>query len=89
MDDSIPTDKAALAAKKALVQAELDKLEKDGSSCPTCLYTGVATCLGLAAYFTHAAYEPAPPKASSHHRPVFLAVAAGWLCLGAYRWHLG
>lgn len=31
-------------------------------SCRTCLYTGVATCAGLSAYFLHLAYEEQPPS---------------------------
>jgi hypothetical protein len=84
-------------------------------SCSSCLWTGVLTCIGLSAYFAHAAYEiptaividkrqsttivnklfpwlmkqqhHRPP--SLYHKPVFLMISAGWLCVGAYRWHIG
>jgi hypothetical protein len=90
-----------LVEQKALVQAELDRLELEGP-CSSCLYTGVATCAGLAAYFTHIAYDTsdiaatltrrqrhAQLKLMVQRRPYFLAISAGWLVAGAYRWHLG
>jgi hypothetical protein len=90
-----------LVEQKALVQAELDRLEREGP-CSSCLYTGVATCAGLAAYFTHIAYDTsdiaatltrgqrhAQLKLMVQRRPYFLAISAGWLVAGAYRWHLG
>jgi hypothetical protein len=90
-----------LIEQKALVQAELDRLEREGP-CSSCLYTGVATCAGLAAYFTHIAYDTSDIvttltrrqrhgqlKLMVQRRPYFLAISAGWLVAGAYRWHLG
>jgi hypothetical protein len=90
-----------LIEQKALVQAELDRLELEGP-CSSCLYTGIATCAGLAAYFTHIAYDTsdlaatltrrqrhAQLKLAVQRRPYFLAISAGWVCVGAYRWHLG
>jgi hypothetical protein len=83
------------------VQAELDRLEREGP-CSSCLYTGVATCAGLAAYFTHIAYDTsdiaetltrrqkqAQLKLMVSRRPYFLAISVGWVVAGAYRWHLG
>jgi hypothetical protein len=70
-------------------------------SCPACLYTGVATCVGLSAYFAHSAYEMqrvahyqkeafANSSVFMKHSPhIFMAVSVGCLGLGAYRWHLG
>jgi hypothetical protein len=70
-------------------------------SCPACLYTGVATCVGLSAYFAHSAYKMqrvsqyqkeafANSSAFMRHSPkIFMALSAGCLGLGAYRWHLG
>jgi hypothetical protein len=31
----------------------------------------------------------APYRVSRYHKPVFLLISAGWLMVGAYRWHLG
>jgi hypothetical protein len=101
--EQLPESLAAmpLEEQKAAVQAELDRLEREGP-CSSCLYTGVATCAGLAAYFTHIAYDTsdiaatltrrqrhAQLKLMVSRRPYFLAISAGWLVAGAYRWHLG
>jgi hypothetical protein len=90
-----------LEQQKATVQAELDRLEREGP-CSSCLYTGVATCAGLAAYFTHIAYDTsdiaetltrrqrhAQIKLMVSRRPYFLAISAGWVVAGAYRGYLG
>lgn len=90
-----------LLEQKALVQAELDRLEREGP-CSSCLYTGIATCAGLATYFTHIAYDTsdlaatltrrqrhAQLKLMVQRRPYFLAISTGWVVAGAYRWHLG
>jgi hypothetical protein len=42
--------------EKAHVQAELNRLESQGD-CPSCLWTGVLTCVGLSAYFGNIAWE--------------------------------
>ena len=62
--------------------------------CKVCLWTGIITCTGLSAYFAHAAFDPPLPHETleqvlRQRRPLYLAISAGWLCLGAYRWHLG
>ena len=97
--------------RQAKIQGELDELRaaaaaqerKDPSSCPSCLYVGVATSLGLAAYFAHAALEEVvvdeqkilsqvarkQQQQQRYNKPVFLAISIGWLGIGAYRWHLG
>ena len=90
-----------LEEQKAAVQAELDRLEREGP-CSSCLYTGVATCAGLAAYFTHIAYDTSDIaetltrrqrhsqlKLMVQRRPYFLAISAGWVVAGAYRGYLG
>jgi hypothetical protein len=67
---SFPRDRELLQREKARVQAELDRLE----GCPSCLVVGVATCVGLAGYLTHLAYElplPEPP----HHGAAATAAA--------------
>jgi hypothetical protein len=98
---ALQQDGLSLEQRKALVQAELDKLDGE-SPCPSCLYTGIATCAGLSWYFTHIATDTsdlsktatrkqqlAYYKIASQRRPYFLAISAGWICIGAYRWHLG
>jgi hypothetical protein len=42
--------------EKCRLQAELNRLEAQGD-CPSCLWTGVLTCLGLSAYFGNIAWE--------------------------------
>ena len=56
-------------------------------SCPSCLYTGIATCTGLATYMAHLGWNDA--TVAVQHRPYMRGMAALWLCVGAYRWHLG
>jgi len=95
--------------ERAKLRAELDRLralhqdDNDDASCPSCLYVGVATSLGLAAYFAHAAFEEDhQPKQKllsqvarkqqqqlRYNKPVFLAISMAWMGIGAYRWHLG
>jgi hypothetical protein len=94
---------AQLRDQKLTVQAELDRLDRQGP-CPSCLYTGVATCAGLAAYFVHLAYDTSLPNAARQNsqrarhaqlvllakqRPYFLGIAAAWVGAGVYRWQLG
>ena len=62
------------------LQSELDQ------PCQACLYTGVATCVGLAGYFAHFATEEATLK---RNRRFLWICSAGSLVAGAYRWHLG
>jgi len=109
---SVPDTPFSLAREKARVQAELDRLDQEGS-CPSCLYTGVATCVGLALYFTHLAFDEDAPREAVNAvktgkskslsslsagsfmvrkappRFSFLAIAAGWVGAGVYRWYLG
>jgi hypothetical protein len=86
--------------EKQRIEAEMDRLtggERGGddadlggggrASCASCLYTGVATCAGLAAYFAHLGRND--PAVLPRHRPFLLAAAAGWAAAGAYRWILG
>lgn len=70
----------------------------ENDTCPTCLYVGVTTCMGLAAYFAHMAMELpnnksmknlAPPKPWRFHKPFLITMSVGWLGLGAYRLYLG
>jgi len=88
--------------ERAKIQADLERLrrtaaEKNNESCPSCLYVGVATSLGLASYFAHAAFEKVDERTLTevalrnqrYNKPVFLAISVGWLGIGAYRWHLG
>lgn len=85
--------------ERAKIQAEIEKLRaaQENESCPSCLYVGVATSLGLAAYFTHLALEKVDERTLSeaarrqqrYNKPVFLAFSVGWVAIGAYRWHLG
>jgi hypothetical protein len=73
--------------------------KREDESCAGCLYTGVATCTGLALYFAKIALLEVPdisrdmPRevASAHRRSRagFLAVSATWLGISVYRWHLG
>jgi len=96
--------------ERAKLRAELDRLralhqdDNDDASCPSCLYVGVATSLGLAAYFAHAAFEEDQTSKQKllsqvarkqqqqqlrYNKPVFLAISMAWMGIGAYRWHLG
>jgi hypothetical protein len=68
--------------------------EQDEERCKGCLWTGLITCVGLSGYFAHAAFDPPLPHETMQQvlrqrRPLYLAISAGWLVLGAYRWHLG
>ena len=53
------TPPAAEAESQAATTVEKGE-EKE--SCRSCLYTGVATCAGLSAYFLHLALEEQPSK---------------------------
>jgi hypothetical protein len=81
-----------IALERVRVQAELDRLG-DESSCPSCLYTGVGTCLGLASYFGYLGMEEAhvqPVTLNVRQRQAFFGImAVGWISIGAYRYHLG
>jgi hypothetical protein len=73
--------------------------DNEEQSCAACLYTGVATCTGLALYFAKVALLEVPditrgmPRevavAHGRSRMGFLAMSAVWVGIGAYRWHLG
>jgi hypothetical protein len=67
---------------------DIERLQKelDQESCQACLYTGVATCMGLAAYFAHLATEDSTLQ---RNRRFLWICSAGSLVAGAYRWHLG
>ena len=79
--------------------ATLERLraEQENESCPSCLYVGVATSVGLSVYFARLAMEKVDERTLSasarqhqrYNKPVFLAFSVGWLAIGAYRWHLG
>ena len=87
--------------ERATIQAKIELLRsqhyQETESCPSCLYVGVATSLGLAAYFAHLAMEKIDERTLSdvarrhqrYNKPVFLTFSLGWLAAGAYRWHLG
>jgi hypothetical protein len=92
--------------QKQFVQSELDRLgHENNDTCPSCLYVGVVTCVGLAGYFANIAFEEtsntsttatttnianaASRRPSKLHKPIFLLISLGWLCAGAYRWKLG
>lgn len=87
--------------ERAAIQAKIELLRsqhhQERESCPSCLYVGVATSLGLAAYFAHLAMEKVDERTLSdvarrhqrYNKPVFLTFSLGWLAAGAYRWHLG
>ena len=49
-------------------QPDASKEVKIEESCRSCLYTGVATCAGLSAYFLHLAYEEDQPPSKTHQR---------------------
>ena len=86
-------------AERAEIQAKIERLRsyQERESCPSCLYVGVATSLGLAAYFAHLAMEKVDERTLSavarrhqrYNKPIFLTFSFGWLAAGAYRWHLG
>jgi hypothetical protein len=96
-----PLSLQEIQREKQRIQAELDRLENaergagsdggeasgGGTSCASCLYTGVATCAGLATYFAHLGCNDA--AVLPRHRPFLLAIAAGWTAAGTYRWKLG
>ena len=80
--------------ERAKIQGEINRLQNE--SCASCLWTGVATCAGLAVYFAHAAYEIDKAKLTAvakqqqrYNKPAFMAISVGWLGIGAYRWYLG
>jgi len=85
--------------ERAKIQAEIERLRaaQEIESCPSCLYVGVATSLGLAAYFAQLAMEKVDERTLSeaarrqqrYNKPVFLAFSVGWVAIGAYRWRLG
>lgn len=57
--------------EKARVQAELNRLEAQGD-CPSCLWTGVLTCVVLSAYFGNIAceeYERIHDSSPHHQQP--------------------
>ncbi len=41
---------------------------KEVKKCRSCLYTGIATCAGLSAYFLHLAFEEDQPQSKTHQR---------------------
>jgi len=68
----------------------------DDESCNVCLYTGVATCTGLASYFWKMGILDMPERSSSKftqemaRQQRFLVTFGGaWALAGAYRWYLG
>ena len=50
------------AACEVEAQAAQPSVDSGEESCRSCLYTGVATCAGLSAYFLHLAFEDQPPS---------------------------
>jgi hypothetical protein len=61
MEDSYPSS-------RDMQQSDVNKEVKKEESCRSCLYTGVATCAGLSAYFLHLAYEEDQPPSKTHQR---------------------
>lgn len=69
--------------------------EKEGSSCRTCLYTGVATCTGISLYFA-SLYSELPsdgPRAAVKEivkqKRFLLGGSVLWATAGVYRLYLG
>lgn len=85
--------------RQNMKRQQSEKQNKENhQSCDTCLYTGMATCTGLALYFGKLALEVpsiaknTPKEVAKMHRRSkygFLTGAAVWVAVGAYRWHLG
>lgn len=63
--------------------------ETKDQQCAACLWTGVITCGGMAAYFAHAAMDPQVAAKSIYNKPIFLGISCGWVAMGAYRYYLG
>mmetsp|Transcript_5891 Transcript_5891/g.7646 ORF Transcript_5891/g.7646 Transcript_5891/m.7646 type:complete len:85 (+) Transcript_5891:55-309(+) len=70
--------------------------EQKEEPCKTCLYTGIATCTGLSAYFVKMALLDLPESGSEKvmreamkQKRFLLAFGGVWAMAGVYRWHLG
>jgi hypothetical protein len=70
--------------------------QQQGQQCSTCLYTGVATCTGLSAYFFKVAHFDLPTHGSQQimlkatkDKRFLLAFGSCWAIAGAYRFYLG
>jgi hypothetical protein len=70
--------------------------QKQGEQCSTCLYTGVATCTGLSAYFFKVAHFDLPTQGNqqimlkaSKDKRFLLVFGSCWAIAGAYRFYLG
>ena len=61
----------------------------DSEKCRTCLWTGMVTCGGMAAYFAHTALDPQVVAKSRYNKPIFVTISCGWVVVGAYRYYLG
>ena len=91
------TDNDEKANIRAATTSERLRAEQENESCPSCLYVGVATSVGLSVYFARLAMEKVDERTLSasarqhqrYNKPVFLAFSVGWLAIGVYRWHLG
>lgn len=75
---------------------EHERQKGNEESCSTCLYTGVATCTGLSAYFFKVALMDLPTKGSkeilikAQKDKRFLSIfGTCWAVAGAYRFYLG
>jgi hypothetical protein len=82
--------KASLPSTEKIVKGE-----EEGSSCRTCLYTGVATCTGISLYFA-SLYSELPsdgPRAAVKEvvkqKRFLLGGSALWATAGVYRLYLG
>lgn len=65
-------------------------------SCSACMYTGMATCTGLSAYFFKMALLDLPEEGTAQftsqmktNKQFLLACGTFWAAAGVYRWHLG
>ena len=65
------------------------KKDEDDEPCAVCLWTGVATCTGLSAYFGSLAFDKKVLSMSRLNKPIYLAISVGWVAAGAYRYSLG
>mmetsp|Transcript_29573 Transcript_29573/g.29943 ORF Transcript_29573/g.29943 Transcript_29573/m.29943 type:complete len:139 (-) Transcript_29573:29-445(-) len=82
---------------------EVDESKKQGtsilstssesSSCQSCLYTGVATCIGISAHFAKIAFydEPLPErlKHAASDKRFMVGMSGAFAIAGIYRFYLG
>jgi len=73
-----------------------DYFSRNDGSCDACLYTGVATCVGLTCYMWKMALLDLPEKGSMqftkqvrNQKTFLLLFGGGWAAAGIYRIYLG